>query len=496
MLLLKEESWKKSKNKFQEFREKVYLELFDYRADALMNLLDALSSNLSARTVVELSLNGLFEREYGSVYDGIKNYNWKGADEVSMTINGEEVIYSQSQLQCHLVCGLLPEVGSRGFHLISLDGVPMSRLHSETLEDRSYVYSPTGVPGQKPLTVGYKNASLVYLPENEGGTKWVVPLMMSRLNVREDETEQSKGIEQLSMLLSMNHSPFKAELVVAVSDSNYSNAKFLYPLLESHKNLVNINRCRASRVFYWPADAVPEGEKKPRGKPKVYGERFVLKDAETWGEPDESCTFERITASGKKQEVVLDAWSGLLMRGKKEMPMSHHQLTLVRVRIYGSDGKLLYKRPMWLLVSGQRQGELSLVQIYQSYLQRFDQEHYFRFSKQNLLFNRFESTNLQFLHNWGQLTMLAYTQLWLAKDLAQWMPRPWEQYLPTAQTQDQHFTPSQVLRDMSRIIQDLGTPAAPSKPRGYSPGRSKGQTQTPRKRYRIYRKNKKAAKAA
>ena len=51
----------------EQFREDVY-EAFPKRRDTLMDLLDALSSNTTARSVVELCLTPPFRCGYGSVY--------------------------------------------------------------------------------------------------------------------------------------------------------------------------------------------------------------------------------------------------------------------------------------------------------------------------------------------------------------------------------------------------------------------------------------------
>ncbi len=53
--------------KFTQFRQELY-DCFDARQDTVMNLLDALSSNDSARSTVELSLNPLFQRDYSALY--------------------------------------------------------------------------------------------------------------------------------------------------------------------------------------------------------------------------------------------------------------------------------------------------------------------------------------------------------------------------------------------------------------------------------------------
>ena len=215
-----------------------------------MNLLDALSSNTTARSVVELSLNPNFGRGYGSLYDGIKNYDWKDEGGRYIEVGGEQVWYNQSKILLHVFYGVIPEPLERGYRLIGLDGTPMPRLYSKTLKNRSYVYQPTAVPGAKPVTVGYKSSSVVYFPEREGETKWVVPLMMERIDVEKDETERSKGVEQLDALLSDPKLSFGTDLVVAVNDSNYSQVPFLHPLLSTYDNLVNISRSGGNRVFY------------------------------------------------------------------------------------------------------------------------------------------------------------------------------------------------------------------------------------------------------
>jgi hypothetical protein len=57
----------------KQFREQVYQNL-NKRADAIMDLLDALSGNSQARSVVELSLEACFRREHTSVFKAITAY--------------------------------------------------------------------------------------------------------------------------------------------------------------------------------------------------------------------------------------------------------------------------------------------------------------------------------------------------------------------------------------------------------------------------------------
>ena len=60
-------------SQLQLFRGELY-QLIKARPDALLDLLDALSSNPNARSVVELSLSRLFRREYSSISDAIDNF--------------------------------------------------------------------------------------------------------------------------------------------------------------------------------------------------------------------------------------------------------------------------------------------------------------------------------------------------------------------------------------------------------------------------------------
>ena len=60
-------------SQLQQFREELY-QLLTERRNALVDLLDALSSSPNVRSVVELSLSPLFRREYSSVSDAIDQF--------------------------------------------------------------------------------------------------------------------------------------------------------------------------------------------------------------------------------------------------------------------------------------------------------------------------------------------------------------------------------------------------------------------------------------
>jgi len=157
--------------------------------------------------------------------------------------------------------------------------------------------------------------------------------------------------------------------------------------------------------------------------------------------------------------------------------MYRHPFTLIRVHVTDDTGNSVWK-PMWLIVIGDRRQEISPTVAYSSFRQRFDIEHMFRFGKQRLLMTQFQTPDVEHEENWIRFVMLAYVQLWAAKDLASHLPRPWERYLKPHN--DKIVTPSTVQRDFHSLISEIGKPGHSPKPRGNSLGRVTGQTQPKR----------------
>ena len=91
-----------AREQLKQFRQQLYSSLA-YRGDTIMDLLDALSSNNTARSVVELSLNLLFRRGYGSVYDGIQQFS----PSVDVETTAEERRAQEQQLM-QLIGSYLP----------------------------------------------------------------------------------------------------------------------------------------------------------------------------------------------------------------------------------------------------------------------------------------------------------------------------------------------------------------------------------------------------
>ncbi|MCP4378993.1 MAG: transposase, partial [bacterium] len=387
----------------------------------------------------------------------------------------------------------------------------------------------------KPITIGHQYSVVALLPEkaSSDAPPWVLPLLVNR--VPSTETKREAGQKQIARLLDDETLPFHEELCVNVADSDYSAVTFLGKMV-TYPNLLTIARFAGNRTVY--RKAAPSKKPPGKGHPTWFGAAMSLKKPETWDAPDGIAQTTFTTRKGKVYTVHLEGWHDMLLRGKRDLPMHRYPLTLVRVRVLDAQGKPVYTRPLWLVVFGPRRKELSLVEIWDAYGQRYDLEHFLRFGKQRLLMDSYQTPETEREENWWTLVQLAYLQLWFASEHANNIPRPWERYLPrfrpngapadtssgentaapaNASLEDKTATPSDaspedkavassdaspedktmssvpspsaVQRDLPRILRQIGTPARPSKRRGNAPGRSTGEKLVLRVRVPVIKKS-------
>ncbi len=102
---------------FQKWRNQLYNAL-NSRRESVRELIDALSSNLQALSVVELSLNPLFQRNYNSLYKAIQEFLPENTSEKYASIN-KDLLKTVSQT--------IPEPNKRNFNLFGIDTTPAPR---------------------------------------------------------------------------------------------------------------------------------------------------------------------------------------------------------------------------------------------------------------------------------------------------------------------------------------------------------------------------------
>ena len=464
----------------RRFREKIY-QIFPSRRDAAMELIDALSSNKTATSVVALSLSPLHRRNYCSITRVLDEY---------LSTNVAVALQQKQKLTC-LLSSVIPSLSQRTFHLFVTDCTPEPRVFSPTLEDRSLVYAPNMVCGNKPVTIGHKYSVATYLPEKSDTTSlpWVIPLACTRVDT--SQNGELLGMQQIAACIK-SQAAFSSQLSVSLGDTAYNNPLCL-GVAKNNANQVHISRARNNRKFFYPHVVDETTDTKKRGRPKAYGDIHKLNDSSTWRAPDESIEFTQTSIKGKMLTIKVACWNEVIMRGKKDTKLSDYPLRLLRVQVYKESGELLFKRPLWLTAAGKRRMELSLLDIFSSYRQRFDIEHFFRFGKNRLLMDKLQTPDVRHEETWWQLVMIAYVQLYLARTMANSLPNPWEKYLPSFKKNETIKSPTQVQNDFERIIQVIWTPAQPPKPRKKSLGRQLGDIQTKRIRHPIVKKQKNTA---
>jgi len=459
----------------EQFRQQLY-QNFNNRADTLMELVDAICSNPDTRSVVEYSLTPCFRRSYSTIFKALNEMEW---DELMIA---------------RLVAPYLPRPRQRLYWLLANDVTSQPRPFAPTLPDRGVVYQPNPVQGNKPITVGHQYSSLVLLPEAEAAVSpsWVVPLMARRVVTSADK--ELVGSEQIDALLKDPALPFGESFCVDVGDTSYSKPACLYSK-RHHSRLVSVARLRGNRVLYQEFVPDPEADSSVAGRPQRYGERFALQEPDTWPQPDEKVTVMEKSRRGQRYRIEIKAWHNMLMSGKnkpKRIPMGRYPFTLLRIVRYDDKGNLACRRPMWLLAIGEYRHELSAQEIYEAYKQRFDHEHFFRFDKQKMLLDGYQTPDDDREEKGWQLVHLAYAQLWMARHVACCLPKPWERNLPAMK--QGVLSPTLVQRDFGRIIRQIGTPATPPKLRFNAPGRPKGTKLPPRPPHKVVIKSQQTAK--
>ena len=244
-----------------------------------MDLVDALSSNTTATSPVELSLNPLFRRKHHSVFDAVENFfqpisATENPDTNDVPVSSKAARLEQEKQMIRLISSTIPPLEKRSYHLFAADVTSSPRPFAKTLKDRVLVHSPNPIEGNRPVTIGHSYSVLAYIPEkkNPADPKWVVPFSARRVD--SDSLETVVGADQIKTLMDDTTLPFHADLVVEVADSKYSARQHVSRTAKVD-NLIDIVRSAGNRTFYQSPPAIPEGQKRPVNRPTWYGPKSI-----------------------------------------------------------------------------------------------------------------------------------------------------------------------------------------------------------------------------
>ena len=430
-------------NKIIEFRQAIHTHGFDQQRDALSEVVDAICLTGGLSSFPMLSLSKAFQRQWHSLYKAVE----RG------TVDDEWI--------SHHLAHQIPQEGIQHY---SLDGSAWPRPRARTMDDRQYVYHPTGAVNGGSVCIGYPYSLLDWVPEAH--QSWSLTVSVKR--IPSQMTAAEMGINQIQQL-SENRADLQGVLDIVAADGKYGNAKFLRPLQGQGCGIVV--RLRQDRVLY---RVLQQPKKRKRGRPRIHGKRFAFKEPETWEKPDEVSALEH----AKLGRVKLERWNNLHGKNDADVPMD-----VIRASIHLERDKPPI--PIWLAWQAPaiipNNLEVNAQVIWQAYVHRWPVEPGIRFRKQRLGW-----TTPQFQHKetgdrWSWLVALAVWLLFLSRPIVEDHPLPW-------QKPQRKLTPQRVQQSLPLIFAQFGSPARTPKLRGKSPGWQKGKRRTPKQRFKVVKK--------
>lgn len=425
-------------NTMRQSRHQIW-QCFSRSADALFELADALTGEVAARSLPELSLSANFRRQWSSVYEAlcdgrIETQRWSSS-------------WTQALLGSH-----------EGPVWLSIDTTSIARPEAETSPDRGMIYVGNLPHARKPVSVGWQFATIMLLPELR--SSWGA--ILSQQRVASSQTAVEVAIAQLEQLR-----PLLPEGVRVLADRWYPTGPFLSAC--QRLSVESLLRLKRNRKLYRAAPLALAGT---RGTPRKPGPLFQGSKPETWGEPDE--IWQGSDEAGKPIQV--SAWHRLHFRQAPEV-----EVTVYRVVRERAKGTRRDPVESWFCWVGPV--PLPLEEVVSTYRYRFSHEHTYRFLKQDLFWTKARVRTPEQFERWSLVVATAMNQLVLARALGQAQFRPWE-------NRREVLTPRQVRRCMPAILTQLGTPTSAPKVRGKAPGWPKGTPRTRSARFAVIKKPK------
>jgi hypothetical protein len=427
----------------RDFRADLY-GCLDSRRDALFELQDALLSSGPVLSPAHLSLEAVHRRGWGSLYAAL----------------------ARGEIDAEALRALLarhPLVAETPVYAVDVSVWP--RCDAEASPERGYYYHPSRHSAGQPIVAGWAYQWVAQLGLNRDS--WTAPLDARRVH----PLENTNAVAAAQVATLAARLPADDPLPVFVFDAGYHPLQLALELGDARAAL--LVRLRRGRCFY--ADPAPYAG---LGRPRRHGRKFVCDDPTSWPTP----TDERTEEDEQYGAVRVRAWAGLHTKPGQSRarplraPKPVVPGTLILVEVTRLPGRTRKPQMLWLWWHAPAAPDLAVV--WRAYVRRFDLEHTFRFVKQILTWTTPRVRSPQQADRWTWLVIAAYTTLRLARPVVCDRRLPWERPLPVAT-----LTPYRVRRAFPQLLATLGTPAAPPKPCGRSPGRPRGTRSGPAPRY-------------
>jgi len=407
------------------------------RAKALVGIMMSLGSERTARNPTQLSVSQFFQYHYSITGKVMKEF-------------GEQLNSNDSEsLKSELRQTFFDKLPEQSVYNLSSDFTTIRKPESPTLAERGFVNVPNVVIyGNKPIDIGYYISCVnLHLYDEQHPASWSIPLDNLRVPVQSDKN--SVAAQQLARIIGDKKLPLaQSDKITNTSDSGYTVPAFIAPLIEEFDNLLLISRMRYGIKVY----KAYEGEQKEAGRDKVYEdepyylqtesermfthpktkERFSKAQRPIFELPhDEVINYETTTAKGREIIVQILRWDDVLLRGKNGHKMDDKPCDVICIRfIDKQSAELLFKREIFVGIWGENRRTHTTKQIQIDYKHRYDIEPHNRFSKQQLLADKYQTSDVKSLDAWLYTVMLTFWLLYFSATDTQVCVHPWEKYLP------------------------------------------------------------------
>ena len=437
--------------RLRAFRAELY-GCFPRRADALVDLADALLSTQGpVASLPHLSLEPAHRRGWGSLYAALARGH----------IDAERLrdLLARNRL-----------VGGEPIYAVDVTTWP--RCDAECSPERGLYYHPSRHSAGQPIVAGWAYQWICQVSFDRDS--WTAPVDARRLRPA-DDTDHTAAVQIRALLARL---PAGGPAPWFVFDAGYDSAQLSLDLADA--GVAVLVRLRADRCFYADPPPRPPGA---NGRPRRHGAKFAFADPTTWPTPTASHTVN----DDQYGTVTVHAWAGLHPKQHRHPghgsggPRPIVRGTIVRVAVQRVPAKTRPPKLLWLWWAGP--GPLDLDLAWRAYVRRFDLEHTVRFCKQTLGWTTPRPRHPAQADRWTWLVLAAYTQLRLARQLADDQRLPWERPRPPGK-----LSPYRVRRGFPRLLCALGSPANAPKPAGRSPGRPKGRCSGPAVRHPAIKK--------
>lgn len=359
----------------------------------------------------------------------------------------------------------------------AVDTTTWERRDAECSAQRGYYHSATKHLHGKPIVAGWNFQWINQL--SWSADSWTAPLDVCR--IPPGTNPATAAVHQVRRVV--NTLGDIDEIPLFVFDAGYDAIALSYDLNDVRCEV--LCRIRDDRVFYADAPPHPNRPARTGGRPPRHGARFKCSQPATWPEP--TATLD--TSDDHYGTINVTSWQRLHPRLSTRSPhwTSHDQPPIVAGHVIRVEIERLptrvnrHHKTLWMWWSGPNEPDLN--RCWRGYLRRFDIEHTFRFIKGTLGWTTPTICTPEQADRWTTLTIAAYTQLRLARDLVADDRLPWERRL-----EQPALTPTRVRRGFRRLHAHLGTPANPPKPSRAGPGRPHGTRTGRRQRHPVITK--------